>query len=216
MEGGTGSTGDDGGFDDAGADDGVSYMVLMFVNLLECTLTLIDSYGDGWNGNVWSSGDQSAALDDGALGTADFCFDLSVENTYTCDGGSYQTEVSWELVCDGELIVEGGAPAMGGFGGSTVPGCTDPSADNYNSEATITMVLVFLVIEVRELSHVLMEYNVLLHHIYVMVQLNMIMLLGDQIVMMVLMKEQNVVNQVIMLMKFVLKIKQVIYSVMLF
>ena len=135
--GGTGSTGDDGGSDDAGADDGGDTGGSDVCEFTECTLTLIDSYGDGWNGNVWSSGDQSATLEDGVQGTANLCFDLETENTYTCDGGSYQTEVSWELVCNGELIVNGGAPASGGFGGSTVPGCTDPSADNYNSEATI-------------------------------------------------------------------------------
>ena len=78
------------------------------------------------------------------------------------------------------------------------------------------MVLVFLVIVLQVLSHVLMVYNVLLLLLFVMVQLNMVMLLGDLIVMMVLMKEQNVVNQVIMLMKFVLKTVQVIYSVMVF
>ena len=51
--GGTGSTGDDGGSDDAGADDGGDTGGSDVCEFTECTLTLIDSYGDGWNGNVW-------------------------------------------------------------------------------------------------------------------------------------------------------------------
>ncbi|MAZ61504.1 MAG: hypothetical protein CMG50_04935, partial [Candidatus Marinimicrobia bacterium] len=125
------------GADDGGADDGGETGGDDVCENTECTLTLIDSYGDGWNGNVWSSGSQSATLEDGDLGTANLCFDLGIENSYTCDGGSYQGEVSWTLSCDDGLIIEGGAPASGGFGGSAINGCTDSSADNYNSEATV-------------------------------------------------------------------------------
>ena len=60
--GGTGSTGDDGGSGDAGGDDGADTGGSDVCEFTECTLTLMDSYGDGWNGNVWESGDQSATL----------------------------------------------------------------------------------------------------------------------------------------------------------
>ena len=58
-----------------------------------------DSYGDGWNGNVWQSGDQSASLSDGAEGSLVLCFDLSAQNEYSCGGGSWASEVSWTLDC---------------------------------------------------------------------------------------------------------------------
>ena len=104
----------------------------------ECLLTMIDAYGDGWNGNVWQSGDQSATLTEGAEGSLVLCFDLSAQNEYSCDGGSWGSEVSWILDCgDGEPL-SGGAPESGCFGdcSASVPGCTDESAENYNPDAT--------------------------------------------------------------------------------
>jgi hypothetical protein len=103
----------------------------------ECTLDMVDSFGDGWNGNVWSSGDQSATLESGAAGSVTLCFDLAAGNTYTCDGGSWQAEVSWTLTC-GDDVITGGAPASGCFGNcdTVVYGCTDADACNYNPDAT--------------------------------------------------------------------------------
>ena len=106
-----------------------------------CTLEMVDSYGDSWNGNVWTSGDQSAA-NDGSTGQdpqyADLCFDMDAANVYTCDGGSWQGEVSWTLTCGGDVVASGGAPAEGCFGNcdSVVYGCTDEAACNYNPDAT--------------------------------------------------------------------------------
>ena len=103
----------------------------------ECTLDMVDSYGDGWNGNVWSSGDQSATLESGTDASVTLCFDLGAANTYTCDGGSWQSEVSWTLTC-GDDVITGGAPASGCFGNcdTVVYGCTDADACNYNPDAT--------------------------------------------------------------------------------
>ena len=105
-----------------------------------CTLTMVDSWGDSWNGNVWVSGDQTAA-NDGSTGqdpqSADLCFDLSAANVYSCGGGSYQSEVSWTLTC-GDEVITGGAPADGCFGNcdSVAYGCTDMDACNYDPDAT--------------------------------------------------------------------------------
>ena len=133
-----GSTGDDGGSDDAGADDGGDTGGSDVCEFTECTLTLIDAYGDGWNGNVWESGDQSATLKDGAEGSSVLCFDLSAQNDYACGGGSWASEVSWTLDCGDGNPLSGGAPESGCFGGcsSSVPGCTDETAENYNPDAT--------------------------------------------------------------------------------
>ncbi len=135
--GGTGSTGDDGGSDDAGADDGGDTGGSDVCEFTECTLTLMDSYGDGWNGNVWESGDQSATLNDGAEGTSILCFDLNAQNDYACGGGSWASEVSWTLDCGDGNPLSGAAPESGCFGdcSSSVPGCTDETAENYNPDA---------------------------------------------------------------------------------
>ena len=97
----------------------------------------MDSYGDGWNGNVWESGDQSATLNDGAESTSILCFDLNAQNDYTCGGGSWASEVSWTLDCGDGNPLSGGAPESGCFGdcSSSVPGCTDETAENYNPDA---------------------------------------------------------------------------------
>ena len=104
----------------------------------ECLLTMNDSYGDGWNGNVWESGDQSATLSEGDIGSISLCFDLAVQNEYLIGGGSYTSEVSWFLDCGDELTLSGFAPESGCFGdcSQSVPGCTDDTAENYNPDAT--------------------------------------------------------------------------------
>jgi hypothetical protein len=72
-----------------------------------CELTMSDSWGDGWNGNEWCSGGQCAGLAAGS--SASFDFDTSAANSYTCGGGSYQSEISWSLSCDGSEVASGGA-----------------------------------------------------------------------------------------------------------
>jgi len=106
------------------------------------TLNMFDSYGDGWNGNQFCINDNCATIETGSEGTATFCVDLSVENTVTCDGGSYQSEVSWSLVEDatGAETLAGGAPFIGCLGdcsAADVYGCTNESSSNYNADATI-------------------------------------------------------------------------------
>ena len=104
----------------------------------ECLLTMNDSYGDGWNGNIWESGDQSGTIDDGDSASITLCFDLGSQNDFSVGGGSYASEVSWFLDCGENLSLSGFAPESGCFGdcSSSVPGCTDQTAENYNSDAT--------------------------------------------------------------------------------
>ena len=100
-----------------------------------CTLTMNDSYGDGWNGNEWCSGGQCAGLAAGSSGEASFDFDTSAANDWTCGGGSYASEVSWSLSCDGSDVASG---SVGGgcFGNCGVGGCMDANSSNYNPDAT--------------------------------------------------------------------------------
>ena len=67
------------------------------------TLTMIDSWGDGWNGGTWALAD--------ADGNAVASCGLSTGLEGTCE------------------ITLGGAPP--------VAGCTDPTSDQYNADATL-------------------------------------------------------------------------------
>ncbi len=110
------------------------------------TINMYDSWGDGWNGNTFTLTDTSGAVvfsttldfSQGAFGTDSFCLDIS-SSCYDvlCDGGAWQSEVSWEILNDtGAIILNGGAPYTGTFG-NCVYGCTDPTAINYDATATV-------------------------------------------------------------------------------
>ena len=99
-----------------------------------CVLTMNDAYGDGWNGNEWCSGGQCAGLLSGSTGTADFSFDMTAANDYTCGGGSWGSEVSWSLDCDGATVASGGAPDAGCFG----DGCAREESQYASSSHSFT------------------------------------------------------------------------------
>ena len=107
-------------------------------NLL--TINMYDSYGDGWNGNVLTIGTVELTIESGAAAFAELCL---VDGTYlvTCGGGSYQSEVSWEIVnAAGEVLLAGGAPYSDvlQLGETTdVLGCTDADALNFDENATV-------------------------------------------------------------------------------
>jgi hypothetical protein len=102
-------------------------------------VNMVDSWGDGWNGNTLNVGGAEFTIDDGASGTGSFCMPINAgcmdetacdydpdatiptDCDYTscgCDGavvsvggGSYQTEVGWTITdCDGNVVASGGAP----------------------------------------------------------------------------------------------------------
>lgn len=119
------------------------------------TVNMTDSFGDGWNGNVYeiytvdgllvASGDLDTAQDgDGeSTGTdvlclADGCYYIVV------DGGTFQGEVSWSLSGVNEGFVSGGAPTLAedfvtfSLGaGDCIVGCMEPVACNYDPAANI-------------------------------------------------------------------------------
>ena len=101
-----------------------------------------DSYGDGWNGNNLVVNGVASTLSSGSSGSTTLCYDSSAGCVdVSCDGGSWQSEVSW-IISDenGSQLLAGGAPFTGAFGGAdcgpAVPGCTDELALNYNANAT--------------------------------------------------------------------------------
>ena len=109
-------------------------------NANELTVNMYDSYGDGWNGNVLTIGDDVFGLESGLGDTATACLE---DGSYsvTCDGGSWQGEVSWSIVdAAGTVLLEGGAPYEGVLvlgESDDVLGCTDPDAINYDPNATV-------------------------------------------------------------------------------
>ena len=115
---------------------------------ISVTLNMQDSYGDGWNGNTWtaSSTTNSAisygpyTISNGSSGSTTFCMP---EDCYAivCDYGSWQSEVSWQLVnnATGGVIASGGAPysqsqiAVGSGSCSSPPPSSSAFCDDFES-----------------------------------------------------------------------------------
>ena len=110
-----------------------------YSNCTDLILTMVDSYGDGWNGNTFALNEQTSGtnfysntLPSGSLGVdtvcvPDGCYDV------TCGGGSFTNEVSWTLTdLTGAVVSSGGAPYAGTMCLPAVFGCTDPTAFNYD------------------------------------------------------------------------------------
>ena len=103
----------------------------------ELTVTLVDSYGDGWDGASLTIGELSFTVAAGASAEYTICLE---DGAYpvTCGGGSWASEHSWTIYQDTVLVLEGGDPFSGSFLlGEGIPGCMDPAADNYNPDATV-------------------------------------------------------------------------------
>ena len=120
-------------------DDGSCY----YSNCTQLTLNMYDSFGDGWNGNdfVMTSSNGTvfftSTLSSGSFGTSTVCVPADCY-TITCDGGSWQGEVSWDLLdSTGFIILSGGAPYNRTVCLPAILGCLDPNADNYDSTATL-------------------------------------------------------------------------------
>ena len=123
-------------------DDGSCEYPIDCEGLTTVMIDMSDSYGDGWNGNVLTMNGQSFTIESGSESSATACYNSdSGDCAYvTCDGGSWQSEVSWTISdIDGNVLLSGGAPFDGAFGGDDcgpIYGCTDPFAVNYNELAT--------------------------------------------------------------------------------
>eukprot|EP00622_Pseudochattonella_farcimen_P000942 FR735532.1.p1 GENE.FR735532.1~~FR735532.1.p1 ORF type:complete len:311 (+),score=52.23 FR735532.1:108-1040(+) len=92
------------------------------------TLLMFDSWGDGWNGNMWywedSSGvhnSSTGTLDSGSSGTDQLCVPVGdCMKFYVTDEGSWNSEVSWYITdSSGVQQASGGSP----FTGVTIGGC---------------------------------------------------------------------------------------------
>ena len=79
-------------------------------------INMLDSLGDGWNGNTLSIVDSSGnillstTLSSGFSATDSICLTDDCF-TITCDGGTSQSEVSWNFTDhNGTVLFSGGAP----------------------------------------------------------------------------------------------------------
>lgn len=111
------------------------------------TIEMTDTWGDGWNGNVWevmasdSSIVASGTLSNGEIGIdvaclSAGCYDFSINTS----NGIYQYEVGWTITgTDYDNPISGGATDQTSFtidGGGADAGCTDPDACNFSVFAT--------------------------------------------------------------------------------
>ena len=109
------------------------------------TLNMYDSFGDGWNGSAIIVQDVTTSLNivattlpSGLSASSQYCI---VDGCYTIDvsGGSFPTEVSWEILDEnGDTLAFGGAPFTGSLtlgSANCVSGCTDVASCNYNPAA---------------------------------------------------------------------------------
>jgi hypothetical protein len=114
-------------------------------DLNEVTLAMYDSYGDGWNGAMYTVADSDGnpvadgTLENGSEGSADLCLPDGCYSI-TVGSGAFDSEIAWEVLNNGNVLASGGAPDVGFFGlnaDGCIPiyGCMDPEACNYNSEA---------------------------------------------------------------------------------
>ena len=101
------------------------------------TLTMMDSYGDGWSGSNFTIAGNSYTLTSGSSATATVCLqDLCYP--VTCGGGSWMGEVSWTLANSaGVTILSGGAPYSDTLCLPVVTGCMDVLSIDYNPLAEV-------------------------------------------------------------------------------
>jgi len=108
----------------------------------EVTLTLTDSYGDGWNGGTLTIdgvsyaqvGSYSFPYTAGTSESFVICVDLSTCITATYSAGSYSYENSWDIVDASGAIIASGGDNSADFGNCIViiDGCTDSTALNFD------------------------------------------------------------------------------------
>jgi hypothetical protein len=115
-----------------------------FSNCLEITMN--DSYGDGWNGNIWevvalssSNVVASGTLEDGTNGIDYACLDAGCyEFRINTSNGLFINEVSWSLSGTDQVGLSGEVDNPVTFtidGGADETGCTDVTACNYDNSA---------------------------------------------------------------------------------
>ncbi len=105
------------------------------------TLDMFDAFGDGWNGATYNFVDGNGVTVASGTMTGSFAQNvICLDNgcyTFNVGGGTFDGEISWTLsnIIGGSL--SGGAPSsqLVQVGATCVPGCTDPTACNFDASA---------------------------------------------------------------------------------
>jgi choice-of-anchor B domain-containing protein len=122
------------------------------------TLSMIDSYGDGWNGNSIIINQLSYGFTSGYNANETLCFDpesMCVE--VICDGGTWQSEVSWVISdISGNELLTGGAPFSGLLCFDSV---TDTICQNINFNAGWSIFSTYIMSENMLISELLSPLN---------------------------------------------------------
>jgi hypothetical protein len=95
-------------------------------------LTMTDSYGDGWNGNILTINGVDYTIE-GFNASSTVCVPTADCYVMSWTEGSYSSETSWTF--EGTSGSGGSAPSNIG---DCVTGCTDMNATNYNADADIS------------------------------------------------------------------------------
>lgn len=104
------------------------------------SLTMTDSYGDGWNGGTWSLTDGSGTEVAGGTMAGGFnalAADCIDDGCYTFEvtGGFFPEEIGWTLHGGDLGAISGGANESVQVTFNGVTGCTSPHACNYDEAA---------------------------------------------------------------------------------
>ena len=108
------------------------------------TIDMIDAYGDGWNGAVYTITGPDNSYATGGLETGSSGADILCTSagywTVTAGGGAWDGEISYNIVDAFGILLLSGATAGQEYtfsitGENVVSGCTDPEAINYVVEA---------------------------------------------------------------------------------
>ena len=59
-------------------------------------ISMYDSYGDGWNGNILTIGNEHLTLNHGSHDELNVCVTITLNAEVICDG-HWQEEVSWTI-----------------------------------------------------------------------------------------------------------------------
>jgi hypothetical protein len=100
-------------FDVAGGAVSTDYTVAISGNAI-CSLTMMDSAGDGWNGAQWTAYGNTYTLNGGTSATVTFQVPpppaMVLGPVEFVSGGGSQTMVGWMISCDDGFTLSGGAP----------------------------------------------------------------------------------------------------------
>ena len=100
---------------------------------------MVDSWGDGWNGNELIINDvaYTVSFDDNGGDFNTVCVPVAECYVFGWTSGSYITETSWTLTL-ADTVLSGSAGSLPSpYGDCGVLGCTDETAFNYNADATL-------------------------------------------------------------------------------